>query len=122
LSVARANAAHATLIFQVEIAHDNGKLVARRGRKAVNLSDTSASRHEFLTRAHAVSGEIVWLPKAIEENRDFEFLVNEIALEQFTHLRRTSFLKSSLLSWASSSSPVECLKSRRNYPCAALVI
>lgn len=44
----------ATLFFQVEIAHDNGKLVARRGRKAVSLSvGVVAAGVEFLTRAGA---------------------------------------------------------------------
>ena len=47
-----------TSSFQIEmIAHDKGKPVARQGRKAVSLP---------LVR-FTVEGEIVWLPKAIEE-------------------------------------------------------
>jgi hypothetical protein len=113
-------AAHATLIFQVEIAHDNGKLAARRGRKAVNLSERFGFRREFLTRARG-TGEIVWLPKAIEESRDFEFLVNEIALAQFTHSAELPSSKA-FPDKGSSSSSVECLRSRWNYSRAALVV
>jgi hypothetical protein len=48
---------NSTLIFKkLAIAHDKGKPVARRGRKAVNLS-------EFVS----LITEIVWLPKAIGE-------------------------------------------------------
>jgi hypothetical protein len=62
------------------------------------------------------------LPKAIEENRDFEFPVNEIALEQFTHSAELPSSKARPADGLAQSSPVECLKSRRNYPRAALVV
>jgi hypothetical protein len=39
------------------------------------------------------AGEIVWLPKAIEESRDFKFLVNEIASPAVHAFGRTRFVK-----------------------------
>jgi hypothetical protein len=43
------------LIFQMTIAHDKGKPVARQGRKAVSL----------LNEVVLAKQEIVWLPKVI---------------------------------------------------------
>jgi hypothetical protein len=52
----------ALALFQVAIAHDKGKPVARQGRKAVSLLGVYES------------WEIVWLPKAIGKGgNSFEF-------------------------------------------------
>jgi hypothetical protein len=48
------------------IVHDKGKPVAKQGRKAVSLG-------QRVGRINAsAAGEIVWLPKAVGESRDFE--------------------------------------------------
>ena len=53
------------MIFsQATIAHDKGKPVARRGRKAVSLLGLAVA-----ARPTGPALEIVWLPKAVGENR-----------------------------------------------------